>query len=59
MGLSEGIINSSQQSPRHLTRSRVENILGSGTDEKIDKLLIALEVESQIYADRLVSETVL
>lgn len=59
MGLSEGIINSSQQSPHHLTRSRVENILGSSTDEKIDKLLIALEVESQIYADRLVSGTVL
>ncbi|GAB0133434.1 hypothetical protein EsDP_00001842 [Epichloe bromicola] len=43
MGLSEGITNSSQQSPHHLTRSRVENILGSSTDEKIDKLLIALE----------------
>lgn len=45
MGLSEGIINNSQQSPRHLTRSRVEDILGSSTDEKIDKLLAALEVE--------------
>ncbi|QPH18019.1 hypothetical protein C2857_002973 [Epichloe festucae Fl1] len=43
MGLSEGIINNSQQSPRHLTRSRVEDILGSSTDEKIDKLLAALE----------------